>query len=191
MVLLDTLLAKYRIDGQRSAELLDLLEGLFADPSIRSGADYVCPLAGYYSHAGNHPAAAKILRDSAAWAIGPDETAAIGYHLAYVLARSADATCVPEIDRLLGELPSDYPSVPALAHTTALRHLTAGDHSAALAAACRSLASDALTAAEAAEVHLTLATVLTSLDRHEEADAGRAQACRQAPHHQLLDLVHS
>jgi hypothetical protein len=177
------------MDGQRSSELLDLLEGLYSDPGISSTARYVCPLAGYYSHAGDHPAAIKILRDHAAVAIGPDEAAAIGYHLAYVLARSASATCVPEIDRLLDALPPGYPSVPALAHTTALRHLTAGDPSAALADACRSLTSDALTPAEAAEVHLTVSAALAALGRPVEAAESRAEASRLAPNHLVLEAA--
>lgn len=191
-VLLDTLLARHQADGRAAPELLGLLPRFRADSSLPMELHHVCALAAYQSHADDHAAAITLMRDAARSVTTRDEdsAAAITYHLAYVLARSSDAEDVPEIDRLLGTLPKEYPSAPARSHTDALRNLASGDPDAALAATSRTLESGSLTPAQSAEVHLTRATALAALGRHPEAVRSRAEAIRQAPHHQLLaDLV--
>jgi thioredoxin-like negative regulator of GroEL len=146
-------------------------------------------LAAYYSHAGDHARAAALLRDAAASMTDPEEAAAIGYHLAYVLARANDAANVAEIDQLLADLPPGYPSAPARAHTTALRHLSTADGPAALEAASAALNGPVPTPADAAEVRLTIADALETVGRYSDAAGFRSAASQWAPRHQLLQHV--
>jgi hypothetical protein len=188
LILLEALLTQYELDGRASTELVGAIRSVVAMPNVAHDVRYTCALAAYQSHAGEHAAAVAVLRDAARLMPDPNHPVeAVHYHLAYVLARTGDAASIADIERLLDSIPPHYPSPSARAHTTALRHLTAGDPAAALTAVAEALEDGALTPAHAAEVHLTRAAALGAMGREPEAAESRAGAMRLAPHHQLLE----
>jgi tetratricopeptide (TPR) repeat protein len=187
LILVNALLAQNARDGQANVELVAQLRAVIANPVLQPTILYSCSLAAAYSHAGDHEAAVATMRALAPQAEMSDHAAtSIRYGLAYVLGRAADPSSLPELDSILAALPPGVPWPAARAHTTALRHIIAGDGAAALAAVDEALEDQDIGFADRAEGLLSRALALDLLGRHAEADADRAEAARVAPHHRLL-----
>jgi hypothetical protein len=187
LILADALLAQNVRHGRANDELIAQLRAVIASPVLKPTILYSCSLAAAYSHAADHRAAVATMRALALQAeLSDDAATSIQYGLAYVLARAADPATLPELDRILAALPPGVPWPAARAHTTALRHIIAGDGAAALAAVDEALEDQSLGLADRAEGLLTRARALDLLGHHAEAEADRAEAARVAPHHRLL-----
>jgi hypothetical protein len=173
--------------GGANDELVAQLRAVIANPVLQPSTLYSCSLAAAYSHAGDHEGAVATMRELALQPRSSEDSAnTIHYGLAYVLARAADPATLPELDRILAALPPAFPWPAARAHTTALRHLIAGDGATALAAVDQALQEPDIGNANRAEGLLTRARALDLLGRHADASADRAEAARVAPHHRLL-----
>lgn len=187
LILADALLAQNGRDGRVNDELVTQLRAVIANPVLQPSILYSCALAAAYSHAGDHDRAVATMRALDPQPEMSDHAAnTVRYGLAYVLARAADPASLPELDRLLAALPPAFPWPAARAHTTALRHVIAGDGAAALAAVDEALREANIGLANRAEGLLTRARALDLLGRHAEAESDRAEAARIAPHHRLL-----